>query len=361
VALVEVFVLQSSVLDVAIGVIFGFLAVSLITSAIVEAINSVFKLRSVTLLSGIKDLVNDPDFTGLAKTLYEHAAINPRGFSPSAAATAAAKGNAAAVDRAGTAAPEKNKPAYIDPRQFANALLDITGISKAAGAAPAPGPAAVRAFQTALAANVAAVANPQIKALLEGILNRTNGDIALVRHEVATWFDGAMDRVGGSFKRQTQLFSFLIALAVACLLNVDTIHLATALWEHPAVVDQLKLPDSVKTSLLTVDPGQDVAAYQKKQAALQEDAARNIAAALDNSLPVGWSPGEFLQAYSPDQKQWLHFWEVNWWAPILGWVATAIATLFGAPFWFDALQSFVRLKGSGPSPQEKLDGSAASA
>lgn len=39
---------------------------------------------------------------------------------------------------------------------------------------------------------------------------------------------------------------------------------------------------------------------------------------------------------------------------VAGWLITAVATLFGAPFWFDALQQVVRLKGSGPSPAEKL-------
>jgi hypothetical protein len=37
----------------------------------------------------------------------------------------------------------------------------------------------------------------------------------------------------------------------------------------------------------------------------------------------------------------------------VGWLITAVATLFGAPFWFDALERVVRLKGSGPSPAEK--------
>jgi hypothetical protein len=46
-------VFNSAILDVAAGVIFGFLAVSLFTSAAVEAINSVFKLRSRGLVSGI--------------------------------------------------------------------------------------------------------------------------------------------------------------------------------------------------------------------------------------------------------------------------------------------------------------------
>lgn len=62
----------STILDVAIGLIFSFLAISLFTSATVEAINSLLQLRAVNLKSGIMALVNDPGFAGLAKGLYEH-------------------------------------------------------------------------------------------------------------------------------------------------------------------------------------------------------------------------------------------------------------------------------------------------
>jgi hypothetical protein len=30
-----------------------------------------------------------------------------------------------------------------------------------------------------------------------------------------------------------------------------------------------------------------------------------------------------------------------------GWLISAVATLFGAPFWFDALQKFVQIRGAG--------------
>ena len=40
-------------------------------------------------------------------------------------------------------------------------------------------------------------------------------------------------------------------------------------------------------------------------------------------------------------------------------LVTAVASLFGAPFWFDALQLVTRLKGSGPSPGEKSSNTAA--
>jgi hypothetical protein len=46
---------------------------------------------------------------------------------------------------------------------------------------------------------------------------------------------------------------------------------------------------------------------------------------------------------------------------VLGWVITALASLFGAPFWFDTLQQVIRLKGAGPSPDEKTNKTAAAA
>ena len=37
----------------------------------------------------------------------------------------------------------------------------------------------------------------------------------------------------------------------------------------------------------------------------------------------------------------------HWIFAIAGWIITALSTLFGAPFWFDALQKFVQLRGAG--------------
>ena len=120
----------SHVLEVGAGLIFTFLAISLISGAIVEAIGSCTKLRAQTLLSGVQSLLNDPNFNALASELYAHAAINPRG--------------------PGADAPKTNIPTYIDKHQFAAAIMDITGMSnairmdaaaRAAAGGPGAGPA----------------------------------------------------------------------------------------------------------------------------------------------------------------------------------------------------------------------------
>src|SRR5277367_5442535 len=159
----------STILDVAAGIIFGFLAISLFTSASVEAINSALNVRVNNLRTGIMALVNDPHFTGLAKELYQHALISPLG--------------------PGGADPTKNAPAYIDKMQFAEALLEITGLSAAspAAAALAPAPEAAAALKAQIDTQVASISDPQLKQLFQGMVNRSAGDIEQVKVQLANW------------------------------------------------------------------------------------------------------------------------------------------------------------------------------
>src|SRR6185312_7928932 len=102
----------TTVLDTAIGLVFTFLAVSLAAGALTEALASMFKWRSTTLLAGVKALLNDKDFTGLALQVYNHALANPR--------------SDASTPPGGK--PEF-PPAYIDSGHFAAALTDVSNIS----------------------------------------------------------------------------------------------------------------------------------------------------------------------------------------------------------------------------------------
>jgi hypothetical protein len=50
---------NSTIFDLAFGLVCVFLAVSLLTSALTEALSTALSLRAKTLLSGIKQLLND--------------------------------------------------------------------------------------------------------------------------------------------------------------------------------------------------------------------------------------------------------------------------------------------------------------
>src|SRR5437899_4751418 len=130
---------NSSVLDIAVGLIFTFLAVSLVVSTVVEAMASMMKWRSTTLLDGVKSMLNDPKLDGLALRLYKHALVNPRD-----------------PGTAQTGAELKHLPSYIAPEQFADALIELT---KIAGDSPDK-------INLAINDNVA---DPQLKVLLKVI------------------------------------------------------------------------------------------------------------------------------------------------------------------------------------------------
>jgi hypothetical protein len=272
---------NSAVLEVAIGLVFCYASLSIVVSSINEAIASLFKLRARTLLDGIKSLLNDPAFTGLARDLYNHALVNPRD--------------------SGNARTEKDlvhKPSYVPARHFALAVIDV--LEKA--------PQVAAQLEQA----ITVIQDPQLRQLLQGMYRRAAGDLEKFRDDLAAWFDNGMERVAGGYKRRSQLICFLIALAIACLFNIDTFHMFKTLWEHPAFVAEINALQGEELS-----------------------AAVNVLKAL----PVGWESFPPRLELSGDS-----------FIRLVGWLLTASSALFGAPFWFDLLQKVVQLRGTGGKP-----------
>src|SRR2546427_11727708 len=145
--------LGSDTLEIAIGLIFVYLVLSLICSAINELIEGLLNARAANLERGLRELLADPAGTGLVKAIYEHPLIH--GLFK------------------GTYDPAKTKkgmwtrrklPSYLPPRNFALALMDAvlpatpmtaSGASSSLAAAaippsPAGGPPVVAALRTAI-------------------------------------------------------------------------------------------------------------------------------------------------------------------------------------------------------------------
>jgi hypothetical protein len=393
--------LGSGILDFAIGLVFTFLAMSLAAGAATEALSSFLKIRSAKLLKGVQDLFNDPNLTGLAGELYQHALINPRhdGTVPSW------------WDK------YRKSPAYIDPDQFAAAFLDIVkGLPTTSPVTQPPAPAQPDPVTTLKAAVDAKMPpagdnqpnpasdsvgrNDQMRNMLHGMIDRAKGDEEKIRQELSTWFDTAMDRVSGVYKRWTQLWTFIFAFLMAAILNVSTINVAETLWRQPIDTKAMEAfkddNDALKNALDILNklpigwppnavPGVNKLAVSKQGNSGSPASAKPGAAAS----PTGAGAGEAATPTNPtagvtppklgsdsgntganvedpeaqfhNVLQFLHRAPNEWdWTRIAGWLITAFATLFGAPFWFDALQQIVRLKGAGPSPADKKPAGAPS-
>ena len=277
---------NSTVLEVAIGLIFCYASVALIASSVYEAIASWLNLRAKTLLAGIKELLNANSTSGQALILkiYNDAMAHPAGHG-----------------EASTLKEVKNKPAYIPSTSFAMAL--IHSIQQAPGN-----------FEN-IKADINAVHDEQLRKLLNTLYCKASGNITHFQHEIAGWFDAGMGRVSGAYKKQSQIWCFVIALVMAVMFNIDSVHLFKTLWLHPASIAQLSLTNA---SQLRADE-----AYTQLQ-----------------TLPVGWN-NQFSYEALMDPSA------------IIGWLVTASASLFGAPFWFDVLKTLVRLRGTGTKPEQE--------
>jgi hypothetical protein len=273
---------NSPVLEVAIGLVFCYAAVALMVSSITEAISSALKLRAKALLIGVKQLLNDQQFTGLARDVYNHALVSPRD-------------DGKARDQSSL----KNMPAYILSVHFAVALVDSLQ--------------SIPGDVTELRNDIARVSDPQLRQLLQGMYSRSEGEIGRLQQQLADWFDNGMDRLSGMYKRQTQIISFLVALAIAVLLNIDSVHLLSGLWMRPTLAAALSSPANTQAFAATLDQLQ--------------------------ALPVGWAG---RQLDTPTQVATM----------ALGLIITASSALFGAPFWFDLLQHLVQLRGTGAKPSK---------
>jgi hypothetical protein len=334
----------SAILDVAIGLVFIYLLLSLICSAAKEGLEALMKKRAIDLETGIKELLSDPDGTGLAKEVYEHPLID--GLFK------------------GTYAGEKggrfwsNLPAYIPAQNFVLALLDVISRGSSAAAAspitgqtvaPVPASSNLQASEPAnpqaqaagnqasqalqsLRTAISAMNNRRAREALLTLVDAAGGDMAKARANIEAWFNSSMDQVSGWYKRWSQAVIFVLGLLLVAALNVDTVEIGNSLARDPSLRQYL------------VAAAQESAKRQDQDA--KGDTQRRVEANLEEmrkiGLPIGWSKTRI-----PSD------WDASWVAvKIVGLLLTTLALSFGAPFWFDVLNKFMVVRAA-VKPEEK--------
>jgi len=340
-------------IDVAIGMILLFLLVSLLVTIVQEAIASLFKLRARNLRAAIANLLGE----ARAASFYRHPLI-------------------AGLYRVKPGAPDsptRRLPSYIPDRTFVLALLDV--LRQEADAAQPPAPAATGApvlgaahlleGGPAIIARMAVVADlpsdrrlRQVLALLVG--NLPSGATGpAVGAALEQWFNDAMDRAGGWYKRQAQLLSLLVGFGVAAFTNADAIHVAKRLWTDASLratataAASVYERDRAGAGEIAVAAGAGAVATDRAPVPADRFARRldaNLSAIEASNLPVGW-------IRDPQQNCVGQFCGDRGLAPgsvgsivmlmLAGWVTTAMATSLGAPFWFDLLSKALQIRSSG--------------
>ena|GEM_PF-1004692 len=310
------------IIQIAIGVMFVWITLAVITSQIQDWIASVLSWRAQMLESAVIQMLGDQE---LKEKVYNHPLI--QGLYTNNG---------------------KRKPAGIPEDKFALVLFEkIMG---------GEGAAEVKYTFDSLKQNVAklkASENHELRnfatsldTLLIGVENKaedTTHAITVARQRVESWFNNAMDRLGGAYRRRMQIVSIVVGILLAAVLNVDTAAIVSTLWRDPvvrqAIVTQAsQLPEP--TPGATPAPNANAAADQVLKN------TQNILNNMDKlnaiELPIGWSfkvskpvpntpadPRDFPSTFS------------GWLSKIIGILMSGIAAAQGAPFWFDLMRKLV--------------------
>ena len=295
----------SQIIDIAIGMAFIYLLVSLVCSAVAELIEQFFKYRARKLEKGIQEMLDPNKASAVVECLYNHGLVN-----------SLYKGSYGI-------AKKTELPSYIPARNFALALLDLMN-------------------------------NPPVGLVLPHNVTQAIRTLTIsgqdLQQNVEAWYNSAMDRVSGWYKRRSQTIILTCGLVIATALNIDSVYVARTLSNDATLRQSL------------VAAAQEYAKQPGSNPNLttEQKIKTNISTIEGLGLPVGWfnegnDPARQWPGIPHDRStlgtfggDWLHLLYLHW----MGWFLTAFAVSFGAPFWFDLLNKFMVVRAT-VKPHEK--------
>lgn len=340
----------NSLVGTAIGLALVFFLVALLCSAVVEWWANISKKRAKYLLRGLRDLLEGPgsappQVTALSpgtissdirteRELYLGALASGNASKPTGLQQGLPPSQITAwVDevlghplvqpfkQSRSSKEQSRNPSYLPSRTVAASVVDIL----------VPGSPGAKTFDQISAAVESMPDALPLKRALRGLLGTAEGDVARFVTSLEHWFDDAMDRVSGSYKRWSKRWLIVVGLVIAALFQLDTIQIGTSLYSDAPLRDAVT---ASATNGTLCPQGQDLS--KTRDCISHELTTLNVT----SGLPVGW--GSDVMRPTDDVP--------SWGVKALGWALTAFAASFGAPFWFQALSKLGSLRNTGNPP-----------
>ena len=297
------------ILDIALGLVFVYLVLSLACTALNELLAGVFNSRGKALCAALRELLADPQQPKLADQFFAHPLV------------------AKLFER-------NRKPAYLPARTFALTLIDLLAPASAEGKRKL---ADVRKSIQNLPVG------SNLRRTLSLLLDDAQDELQELNQKVEIWFNSSMDRVSAWYKQRAQIVVFVLACGLCALINADTIQIARTLSRDAALRAALVAQAQAYVEKPPASQPEEPAASEPKET----PAGDRIRASIDDlkglGIPLGWTGGLGMEEYGFS----------NWLAKIVGLFVSALAVSLGAPFWFDTLNRFINIRAAGRSPEER--------
>ncbi len=212
-------ILGSAVLDVAIGLVFVYLLLALLTTTLNEWILSyVLNLRAKTLGATLQTLLSGQPLPGstFVDEFMKHPMISKMSTSGGIGMC------------------------YLPSRSFAMAVLDL--VTK-----PGPG---ILTFQD-VKTGIEKLPDGHVRQTLCSLMMHCKEDLDAFQAEIEHWFDSAMDAASGIVKRHAQAWAAVLAIVITLITNADTFALSRTLWLSSAVRAQVVQQAQARTDAQT--------------------------------------------------------------------------------------------------------------
>lgn len=289
----------SQALETVIGLAFMLFILATAASAIAELIAQIFRKRAKDLEAKIKQMLTASDGTSGTDPSLERLEQ-----------TSVWKAHQSA-----SLFGRKVQPSYMAAKAFADAITEMLEENDT---------------------NALLTQFPGLRRRLRRLKAETDESLLQVKAGLESWFDDAMARLEGEYRRWVNLVLFVIGLALTVALDASVIHVARDLWMDPAT------REAVVQAASQVNPeGVEIGSLQDVGEAVEEITALGI--------PLGWAAGEW--------QTWATW---DWALRVGGWLLTAVLIMLGGPFWFDLMSRLVAVRGAGkkPDPAPEDDRSA---
>lgn len=159
---------------------------------------------------------------------------------------------------------------------------------------------------------------------------RADGSQPALRDELLRWYRQSMDRATGEYKRRIRLALYAMGTALVLLTNADTLYIAGRLFDDPALrADYVSLSERV---VAECPQGVDNCATLNQ---ITKDTLKDPT--LGTGGLLGWSDNG---------------WSNVSWPSLLGWLLTIFAIGLGADFWFGALKKILSVRSASAASGE---------
>lgn len=324
-----------AILEVAIGLVFVWLVISVATMEGQTRIGTLFNWRAEYLEKSISSMLKDRT---LVDKFYNHPLVLELALKD--------KGGQTVKDKKGRV----KRPEYIPNPIFATAAFEVIMNAGKEGADVPVDTMSIDEMKASMKS--LGEKNPELARVthyifpkMGSITDEVETKLVEYRKNTEGWFNDVMSQTSSWYKIRAQWLAFWIGLSIAVMMNIDTIHIAQKLWQEPTA--RAVIVAQAQSSAQSETPPEDI----------------SFSTARSLNFPVGWTTTpldtDFCPLLSVVNYQFVirsggkclsvtslpalnNFWGIL--VKLFGYLLTALAAAQGAPFWFDILRKFVGVK-----------------